>query len=110
MQFLRMLLSFHHLENLRNYVNLSPYMKEGEINGITYKMGFGSGYVGIPVMELPPSRFVRIALLREFSNPVETEEEGVMLALHLLNTGHSFRVFKERRWTCIFREHSVELP
>jgi len=76
-----------HLENLRNYVNLSPYMKEGEINGITYKgMGFGSGYVGIPGDGTPPSRFVRIALLREFSNPVETEEEGVMLALHLLNT------------------------
>jgi len=76
-----------HLENLRNYVNLSPYMKEGEINGITYKgMGFGSGYVGIPGDETPPSRLVRIALLREFSNPVEREEEGVILAVHLLNT------------------------
>ncbi|HNU22858.1 MAG TPA: linear amide C-N hydrolase [Mesotoga sp.] len=75
-----------HLSNLRNYVNLSPYMKETEINGITYKgIGFGSGYVGIPGDVTPPSRFVRISFLREFSNPVETEEEGV-IALHLLNT------------------------
>ncbi|WP_292592782.1 linear amide C-N hydrolase [Mesotoga sp. UBA5825] len=76
-----------HLSNLRNYVNLSPYMKETEINGITYKgIGFGSGYVGIPGDVTPPSRFVRISFLREFSNSVETEEEGVMLALHLVNT------------------------
>jgi len=76
-----------HLSNLRNYVNLSPYMKETEINGIAYKgIGFGSGYVGIPGDVTPPSRFVRISFLREFSNSVETEEEGVMLALHLVNT------------------------
>ena len=76
-----------HLSNLRNYVNLSPYMKETEINGITYKgIGFGSGYVGIPGDGSPPSRFVRISFLREFSDPVETEEEGVMLTRHLLNT------------------------
>lgn len=76
-----------HLSNLRNYVNLTPYMKETEINAIAYKgIGFGSGYVGIPGDVTPPSRFVRVSFLREFSNPVETEEEGVMLALHLLNT------------------------
>ena len=67
--------------------DLSSYMKEIEINGITYRgMGFGSGYVGIPGDGTPPSRFVRITLLREFSNAIETEEEGIMLALHLLNT------------------------
>jgi choloylglycine hydrolase len=76
-----------HLENLRNYVNLSPYMKEATINGIEYKgMGFGSGYVGIPGDGTPPSRFVRVSLYKEFVNPVETHEEGVILALHLLNT------------------------
>ena len=76
-----------HLENLRNYVNLSPYMKEATINGIEYKgMGFGSGYVGIPGDGTPPSRFVRVSLYKEFVNAVETHEEGVILALHLLNT------------------------
>ncbi|MGC9320983.1 MAG: linear amide C-N hydrolase [Kosmotogaceae bacterium] len=48
-------------------------------------MGFDSGYVGIPGDGTPASRFVRITLLREFSNAVETEEEGIMVALHLLN-------------------------
>jgi len=44
---------------LRNYVNLSPYMKETEINGIAYKgIGFGSGYVGILGDVTPPSDFL----------------------------------------------------
>jgi len=48
-----------HLSNLRNYVNLSPYMKETEINGIAYKgIGFGSGYVGILGDVTPPSDFL----------------------------------------------------
>lgn len=76
-----------HLTNLRNYANLSPYLKEADINGIHYKgMGFGSGYFGIPGDGTPPSRFVRVSLFKEFANPVETPEEGVMLALHILNT------------------------
>ncbi|PZC51665.1 hypothetical protein LH53_09710 [Mesotoga sp. TolDC] len=110
-----------HLENLRNYVNLSAYMKEAEINGITYKgMGFGSGYVGIPGDGTPPSRFVRITLLREFSNPVETEEEGVMLALHLLNTvdipagvskreGSGPAAFENTQWVTIKDNKNLKL-
>jgi len=110
-----------HLENLRNYVNLSAYMKEAEINGITYKgMGFGSGYVGIPGDGTPPSRFVRITLLREFSNAVETEEEGIMLALHLLNTvdipagvskreGSGPAAFENTQWVTIKDNKNLKL-
>jgi choloylglycine hydrolase len=102
-----------HLTNLRNFVNLSPYMKEATINGKKYKgMGFGSGYVGMPGDGTPPSRFIRTSLYKEFVNPVETHEEGVMLALHLLNTvdiptgaskreGNSQASFENTQWVTI---------
>jgi choloylglycine hydrolase len=76
-----------HITNLRNYVNLSNLNAEKTINGITYEgTGFGSGYIGIPGDSTPPSRFIKTSLFKEFAEPVTTTEEGVLLALHLLNT------------------------
>jgi choloylglycine hydrolase len=40
---------------------------------------------GLPGNSTPPSRFVRIAYLKEFANPASNSAEAILLATHLLN-------------------------
>ncbi|MEM7741447.1 MAG: linear amide C-N hydrolase, partial [Pseudomonadota bacterium] len=80
--------SFHwHKNNLKNYVNLSPVNAQpiSLFNTELPPLGQGSGMLGLPGDYTPPSRFVRIALLKHASNPVNAGHQGVNLALHLLN-------------------------
>lgn len=75
------------LLNLRNYTNLSPTnAKPRVINGHSFApFGQGSGLVGLPGDFTPPSRFVRATIFSSTVNPVETSEEGIYTAFHLLN-------------------------
>ncbi|MEM6697298.1 MAG: linear amide C-N hydrolase, partial [Bacteroidota bacterium] len=80
--------SFHwHRNNLKNYVNLSPINAKpiSLSNTQISQFGQGSGMLGLPGDYTPPSRFIRIALLKHASNPVNSGHQGVNLALHLLN-------------------------
>ncbi|MBU1274882.1 MAG: choloylglycine hydrolase family protein [Proteobacteria bacterium] len=77
-----------HLNNLRNYVNLSandvPMLK---LQGITlYPTGHGSGMMGLPGDVSPPSRFVRAVAFSQAALPAPDGPEGVMRALRLLNS------------------------
>ena len=75
------------LNNLKNYVNISPHSPDPlELDGIEYTAtGQGSGATGIPGDFTPPSRFVKIMYLAKSSFPVETGEETVNLADHIMN-------------------------
>lgn len=75
-----------HLTNIRNYIGVSPN-KTGSIqlNGLTFSpFGGGSGSVGLPGDYTPPSRFLRALFGREAINPMETEEECINAAFHIL--------------------------
>ncbi|ADO75250.1 linear amide C-N hydrolase [Stigmatella aurantiaca] len=75
------------LDNLRNYVNLSPWDKENITLGslAVTPTGHGSGLDGLPGNATPPSRFVRAAYLKQFALQQKTAEETAVLAFHLLN-------------------------
>lgn len=77
-----------HLNNLRNYVNLSannvPQLK---LKGMTlYPTGQGSGMAGLPGDVTPPARFVRAVAFSQAVLPSPNGEEAVMSALRLLNS------------------------
>ncbi len=75
------------LSNLRNYVNLSPWVQKdlvlrGEhISGT----GNGSGLLGLPGDCTPPSRFVRTAIWQQFAYQPSNKNEAINLARHLLD-------------------------
>ena len=76
-----------HLTNLRNYVNLTP----NNANPITVEgikasgFGQGTGMLGLPGDYTPPSRFVRIAALVTSALPAKGYDEGLNLAMTILN-------------------------
>ena len=74
--------------NLSNYINLSALNKAPmKINStVIDPTGQGTGLLGIPGDWTPPSRFVKIAILKEFVKPTTSAKENRNLALHLLNT------------------------
>jgi choloylglycine hydrolase len=75
------------LDNLKNYVNISPHSPDPlELGGIECRAtGQGSGATGIPGDFAPPSRFIKIMYLAKSSFPVETVDEAVVLAEHIMN-------------------------
>lgn len=77
-----------HLINLRNYINLSPVSPGPKVIGSLrlLQTGDGTGWRGIPGDSTPPSRFVRIALFKQFLDQPATFTQGVVAAFHLLNT------------------------
>ncbi|VEG89947.1 linear amide C-N hydrolase [Legionella spiritensis] len=74
------------INNLKNYVNLTPYsvnpIKVGDI--IYSATGQGAGMFGLPGDTTPPSRFVKMSFLQETALPVETAEKAVVLAHHII--------------------------
>lgn len=88
-----------HLNNLRNYVNLSannvPQLKLKGIN--IYPTGQGSGMLGLPGDITPPSRLIRAVAFTQATLPAPDGEEAVMSALRLLD---SFYISKgmSRAW------------
>lgn len=75
------------LNNLKNYVNLTPYAVDPiKVDGITYSAtGQGAGMFGLPGDTTPPSRFVKMAFLQTTALPVQTAEKGVVLAEHIID-------------------------
>ncbi|MCG8532156.1 MAG: choloylglycine hydrolase family protein [Desulfovibrionales bacterium] len=76
-----------HLQNLSNYMNLSPdYLKEATVNGYpVYPAGEGAGMLGLPGDFTPPSRFVRAALLTNAAEKESGIENTINLAFLLIS-------------------------
>lgn len=77
-----------HVTNIRNFVQLSKFAHGPLVLG---KMNFeavgqGSGLLGVPGDFTPPSRLVRTAAMVNFADKVQTGNEAVTLAFHILNT------------------------
>ena len=75
------------LNNLKNYVNMTPYAPDPiTVGGIEYAAtGQGAGALGLPGDFTPPSRFVKMAFLVQTSTPSEAAIDAVVQAEHILN-------------------------
>lgn len=76
-----------HMENLRNYINLTTInVKPLKVEGLTFSsFGQGSGMVGLPGDFTPPSRFVRAAIFSITAIPSANSNEGIGQVFHILN-------------------------
>jgi choloylglycine hydrolase len=76
-----------HLENVRNYVGLTPYdVTEAVVNGEEFMAtGNGTGLRGLPGDFTPPSRLIRTLFLINSALQAEDAREARNLALHILN-------------------------
>lgn len=76
-----------HLSNLDNYVYLKPTNPVPVVaNGETFSAnGQGSGMIGLPGDISPPSRFVKISVLKNFSLPQDDAKHTLNLAEHIIN-------------------------
>jgi len=76
-----------HLENVRNYVGLTPWdVDEATVNGTVFTpTGHGSGLRGIPGDFTPPSRLIRTLFLMNSANQPKDARAARNLALHILN-------------------------
>jgi len=77
-----------HLTNLRNYVSLSPNNpRPVTVDGVKGTgFGQGGGMLGLPGDYSPPSRFVRIAALVTSALPAKGYDEGLNLAMTIVDT------------------------
>ena len=76
-----------HIENLRNYVNLTAVnAKPVKLGNITYAgTGQGSGLHGLPGDPTPPSRFVMAAAVAHLADQPKDAKEALIVAEHLIN-------------------------
>jgi len=76
-----------HLTNLRNYLDVSSRTTDDvKISStVLSPVGQGNGLLGVPGDWSPPSRFVKMAIIKRFILTPPTAEKGVNLAQHLLN-------------------------
>jgi choloylglycine hydrolase len=76
-----------HMTNLRTYIHLfTPNQKSVSLSGVElFPMGQGSAFWGLPGDFTPPSRFARLVALTQTAVPVETADEGVNLAINIIN-------------------------
>jgi choloylglycine hydrolase len=76
-----------HMTNLRNYIKFTPTAAPPLVlDGVTLAaLGAGSGMLGMPGDFTPPSRFVRAVAYSQSAEPVDTGEEVVLQAFHILN-------------------------
>ncbi len=75
------------LINLSNHINISATnVKPFKIEDVTLTdLGQGTGMLGLPGDYTPPSRFVRMAALVSSALPVTGPEEGLNLAMTIIN-------------------------
>ena len=77
-----------HLQNLRNFVGISPWDREpmqlGELS--LNQTGHGSGLAQLPGDPTPPSRFVRTTMMVKNAFPAEDLDDATNLCFHVLNT------------------------
>lgn len=76
-----------HIINLNNYVNLmAGAVEEREIGVLKLKaLSGGTGLYGLPGDMTSPSRFVRAAIFQSTAPRLESAEETVVQAFHLMN-------------------------
>jgi len=76
-----------HMTNLRNFIYLNPLnVPPVTLDKISFKQfGEGTGLAGMPGDFTPPSRFVRAAVYSQSAFPMETAEDAVTEAFHILN-------------------------
>ena len=82
-----------HLNNLSNYVNLSPVnIPDLQLGPLTIEnFGQGSGLLGLPGDMTSASRFVRAAVFSQWSDQPKTALDGVIHGFHILN---AFDIFQ----------------
>jgi choloylglycine hydrolase len=75
------------MTNLQNYVNLSANsFPPKKMEGIEVKpTGAGSGLLGLPGDNTPPSRFIRAVTWTQTARPLENAEEAVYEAFRILD-------------------------
>ena len=76
-----------HIQNLRNYVNLTPVnAKPVKIGKVTYAgTGQGSGLRGLPGDPSPPSRFVMATAVAYLADKPKDSADALVLAQHIMN-------------------------
>jgi len=72
-----------HLANMSNYCNLTN--QNVSKNAPWNSFGNGSGMLGLPGDSTPPSRFVRMSVLRNYSPISTTVNEEIQQAFHIIN-------------------------
>ncbi len=79
-----------HLANLDHYTALSPICVTTSLSGNIKKFAtntnHGTGLVGLPGSPLPSDRYIRAAMMVNYSKLNEKEKEAGNLAFHILNT------------------------
>ncbi|HTM62985.1 MAG TPA: choloylglycine hydrolase family protein [Gammaproteobacteria bacterium] len=73
--------------NLPQFFNLSPYNpKPIIVSGVAYGVnGQGAGMLGLPGDISPPSRFVKMAFMLQYSYQTDTALKAINLAEHIIN-------------------------
>jgi choloylglycine hydrolase len=76
-----------HITNLRNYVNLSPVaLPSRRLEEMDFApLGGGSGMIGLPGDNTPPSRFVRAVAFSQTARPTPTAEETLYELFRMLD-------------------------
>ncbi|MGV3635321.1 MAG: choloylglycine hydrolase family protein [Pseudorhodoplanes sp.] len=76
-----------HVNNVRNYLNLSPVgVQQRQLGAVNVtEIGQGGGFIGLPADYTPPSRFLRATALRHTVTPPKTADEAVQAVAHVLN-------------------------
>ena len=76
-----------HMTNLRNYINLSAAAyPDKKIDGLDFApMGAGSGMLGLPGDNTPPSRFVRAVAWTGTARPTPTSNETMYEVFRILD-------------------------
>ncbi|WP_199154510.1 linear amide C-N hydrolase [Chromobacterium sp. ASV23] len=76
-----------HLDNLGNYLSLTPEDPQlREIGTLPVSPpGHGGGLAGLPGNATPPARFVRTVYLKQFANQPDDLRQAYAQATHLLN-------------------------
>lgn len=76
-----------HITNLRNYLNLSPVaLPSKRIEEMDFApLGGGSGMIGLPGDNTPPSRFVRAVAFSQTARPTPTGQETVYEMFRMLD-------------------------
>lgn len=76
-----------HMTNLSNYVNLSMFSVEPKnLSGVKFAAtGGGSGMIGLPGDNTPPSRFVRAVTWTQSTRQFENATEGIYEAFRILD-------------------------
>jgi choloylglycine hydrolase len=76
-----------HMTNLSNYLNLSMFSVEPKnLSGVKIApTGAGSGMIGLPGDNTPPSRFVRAVTWTQSTRQIENAAEGIYEAFRILD-------------------------